>query len=73
MTATCRVCGLVQPGRESGACAACERRESAAIAWSIAVAAPKCPCGKPLVRCDDCGARWCNAPGHLVHACEVAS
>jgi len=72
MTATCRVCGLVQPGRESGACAACERREAARIAWSAAVAAPKCPCGKPLVRCDDCGARWCNAPGHMVHECEVA-
>ena len=72
MSPTCRVCGLVHVA-DGSTCAACERREAAHIAWCIAVAAPKCPCSKPMKRCDECAALYCNAPGHLVHECEVAS
>jgi len=68
MSATCRVCGLVHVA-DGSTCAACERREAAHIAWCIAVAAPKCPCSKPMKRCDDCAALYCDAPGHLVHVC----
>lgn len=30
-----------------------------------------CPCGRVMLRCDDCGAFWCNAPGHAAHVHEV--
>lgn len=34
---------------------------------------PRCPCGAAKLRCDDCGAVYCRAPGHARHACGVVA
>lgn len=72
MTAPCVTCGReVQRPNEAGNCLPCERQAESMARWRAGVEAPKCPCGKPLTRCDECAAMHCTAPGHLVHACAV--
>lgn len=34
---------------------------------------PACACGRELVRCDECGQLYCNAPGHAPHVCRGAA
>jgi hypothetical protein len=38
--------------------------------YRLRLALPSCPCGARKLRCDDCGAWWCNALGHARHQCN---